>query len=173
MNCLSCQKEIPTKLGYISNAQRYCQHCFIHIIEKRVRKYIREHAKLKKDQRIVAKDQVSSYFAQNIIHVPVKVVKKAAKGTDTLIQLATTDDIVVRFMEHFFLGKKKQTKKKNELYLFSAITDEELALYCQYKNLKFCPKKHELKEFIHKLEQEHPGTLHSLYKSAMELESLI
>lgn len=138
-----------------------------------MRKYIREHAKLKKDQRIVAKDPISNYFAQQVIHVPITMVKKAAKKTDTIIQLTTLDDVVVQFMEHFLLGKKKQKRKKNDLLLLSTITDEELALYCCYKNLKFSPKKHELKEFIHKADQEHPGTLHSMYKSAMELENIL
>ena len=173
MNCLSCQNELPTKLGYLSNAERYCKHCFIHIVEKRVRKYIREHAKLKKDQRIVAADQLSNYFAQHVIHVPIMLLKKPVKNSDTRITLRTLNDIVVEFLEHFFLGKKKQKKQKNELSLFQTLTDEELLLYCAYKELKFSPKKHKLKEFIRKLEQEHPGTLHSMYKSAKELDNII
>lgn len=173
MNCLSCQKEIPAKLGYVSNAQRYCQYCFIHIIEKRVRKYIREHAKLKKGQRVVAKDSISRYFSEQVIHVPITLLKKATKKTDIIIQLITLDDIVARFIEHFLLGKKKQKKNKHELFLFSPITDEELTLYCQYKNLNFSARKHILKDFIFKWEQEHQGTLHSLAKSAKELEEII
>lgn len=173
MKCLICQKEIPTVLGYVSNCQRYCQSCFLFIVEKRIRKYIREHAKLKKDQRIVATEPVAQYFATQVIHVPVNILKKQKEKTDTHITLVTLDDVVVRFLEYFFLGKKRQKKKKTELWLFAAVTDEELALYCTYKRIKFTPQKHVLKDLIQQLEKQHPGALYSLYKSAQELEDIL
>ena len=174
MQCLSCQKEIPTKLGFVSNCHHYCSSCFSHIIEKRVRKYIKECCPLKKGQRILAKDAVSRYFVKNVLHVPVTVVKKSQKKSDLVVSSATLDDVVVSFLESFLLGKKQKTRKdrKNELLLFSTITDEELALYCQYHQLAFIPKKNKMKELVQKLEQEHHGTLHSLSKSAQDLKGI-
>src|SRR3989338_4572155 len=161
MNCLSCHREIPTKLGYISNSYRYCSSCFSHIIERRIRKYIRESAPLKRNQRVVVHDPLSAHFIQHITHVPLVVIKKKQKKNDLVVLLHTLDDIVVQFLDHFLLGKKKILKKKNELWLFSSITDEELSLYCQYHHIRFVPQKHPLKEMILQLEKEHPGTVHA------------
>ena len=172
MNCLSCQREIPTKLGYISNCNRYCHSCFLYIIEKRVRKYIKEHQKLKRGQRIIAKDPASRYFVEHVLHVPLTVIEKAEKKTDIIVQLETLDDVVVVFLEQLFFGKKKQKKKSIDLCFFNAVTDEELTLFCQYYNIFFKPKKHKLKELLLKLEREHPGTLYALYKSANDLKGI-
>ena len=172
MNCLSCHREIPTKLGYISNSYRYCSSCFSHIIERRIRKYIRESAPLKRNQQVVVSNPLSTHFIQHITHVPLVVPKKIQKKNDLVVQLHTLDDVVVQFLDHFLLGKKKITKKKNELWLFSSITDEELTLYCHYHHIRFAAQKHPLKEMILHLEKEHPGTVHALYKSVMELEDI-
>lgn len=178
MQCLKCQREIPLKLGYVSNCYRYCQQCFNHIIEKRVRKYIKEHYPLKRGQRIAVTNAISNYFVKNVLHVPVTLIKKAQKKSDIFVSLATLDDIVVSFLEYFFHGEKiKKTRKinknrKNELLLFSTITDEELSLYCQYHQLPFTPKKNKIKELLQKLEQEHPGTLYALYKSTQDLKEI-
>lgn len=172
MNCLSCQREIPTKLGYISNSYRYCSSCFSHIIERRIRKYIRESAPLKRNQRVVVSDQISAHFIQHITHVPLVVVKKKQKKNDLVVLLHTLDDVVVQFLDHFLLGKKKVLKKNNELWLFSSITDEELALYCQYHKIRFAAQKHPLKEMLLQLEKEHSGTLHALSKSVCDLADI-
>jgi len=172
MNCLTCHREIQTRLGYISNSYRYCSSCFSHIIERRIRKYIRESAPLKRNQRVVVSDPVSAHFMQHITHVPLVVVKKRQKKNDCVVLLHTLDDLVVQFLEHFLLGKKKVVKKKNELRLFSSITDEELALYCQYHKIRFAAQKHPLKEMLLGLEKEHPGTLHALSKSVCDLEEI-
>lgn len=171
MNCLSCQKEIPTKLGYVSNSYRFCTFCFSHIIERRIRKYLKDHS-LKRNQRIVAVDPVSSYFAAHIIHVPVQILKRAAKKTDTQILLHTLDDCAVAYLEHLLSGKKTLKQKKNTLLLFSSVTDEELSLYCQYHKIPFTPKKHPLKVFLLRMEAEHPGTIQALYKSMQDLKEI-
>lgn len=172
MNCLSCQKEIPTKLGYVNNCSRYCQGCFAHIIEKRVRKYVKEHHKLKRGQRVVARDAISRFFLEHVVHVPLTLIRKATKKTDAFVPLRTMDDAIVVFLEHFFFGKKREKKKSKDIFFFTAITDEELALYCKYKGICFTPKKQRLKEYIYSAEKEHPGTLHALYKSCTDLEDI-
>ncbi len=172
MNCLSCQKEIPTKLGYVSNSYRFCKFCFSHIIEKRVRKYLKDHP-LKKDQRIVASNPVPLYFAQQVMHIPLTILKRASKKSDTVILLETLDDLVVAYLEHLLSGKKAKKQKKNTLLLFSSVTDEELTLYCQYHNLAFTPKKHPLKAFLLRMEAEHPGTIQALYKSMQDLKEIL
>lgn len=149
-----------------------------HIVEKRVHKYIREFGFLKKGQRIVASDDVSRHFATHVIHVPVVVLKKKEKRTDIIILPYTLDDIVVEFLEQLFLGKKKlkklkkTKKKKNELYLFSRITDKEMIYYCKDHSLLFKPKKGKLKRHIQEFDKKHQGALYSLYKSAQELKDI-
>ncbi len=173
MNCLNCQREITTKLGCISNCHRYCKNCFSHIIERRVRKYIREQGPLKRNQRIVVSDLLREHFIKHITHVPLVVVKKRQKENDLSVILYTLDDVVVQFLNHFLLGKKKQKQNKNRLFLFSTVTDEELGLYCVYHHLGFVPKKHPLKEMLTKMEKQQPGTLYALYKSAKELSGIL
>lgn len=166
MNCLRCQKEIPTKLGYVSTSYRFCTFCFSHIIEKRVRKYLKDHA-LKKEQRIVASDPISLYFAQHVMHIPL--LKCASKKNNAVI--LTLDDLVVAYLEHLLSGRK--TKKQNALLLFSSVTDEELSLYCLYHKIPFTPKKHPLKKFLLRMEAEHPGTIQALYKSMEDLKEIL
>lgn len=170
MQCLSCQKEIPLKLGFVTQSYRYCKKCFLYHIERRVRNYIREHHPLKKGQRVVVSDAVACYFLEQVVHVPLIIVKKSAEKTDFSVSSATQDDLVVSFLEHILFGKKMCKQRKNILYLFASLTDEELALYCQYSNLSFVPAKNALKERLHSLEQRHPGTMHALAKSMGDLE---
>ncbi|MBI5001807.1 hypothetical protein HZC31_00315 [Candidatus Woesearchaeota archaeon] len=172
MNCLSCQKEIPTKLGYVSNSHRFCKFCFSHIIEKRVRKYLKDHP-LKRGQRIVASHLASLYFAQHVMHIPLTILKRASKKSDTMILSETLDDCAVAYLEHLLSGKKFLKQKKNTLLLFSSVTDEELSLYCQYHKLPFAVKKHPLKPFLLRMETEHPGTIQALYKSMQDLKEIL
>ncbi len=171
MQCLICNREIPLKLGYVSNSQRYCSTCFIHLIERRARKYIKEHHPLKKNQRVVATDSLSSYFLKNIVHVPLTILKKKTKTTDLVLSFATKDDTVVAFLEALFSGKKVKKIEKHFFSFFSSVTDEELALYCQYKHLSFKPRKHPLKKILETIRKQHPETFHSLAKSVEDLEN--
>jgi hypothetical protein len=170
MECLRCAKGIKTKLGYVTNSHRYCRPCFVHIMEKRFRKHVRQFG-LNKDARIVAKDDVSCYFLENIVHVPLTLLKRG-KQTDVLVSLDTADDAAVVFLERLMLAKKNK-QKKNVLCLFHCFTDEELSLYCQYKKMTFTPKKNSMKTKLSKLEQQHPGTLHALEKSMSDLAGLL
>ena len=172
MNCLSCQKEIPTKLGYVSNSHRFCKFCFSHIIEKRVRKYLKDHP-LKRAQRVVASHPASLYFAQQVMHIPLTILKRPSKKSDTIILLETLDDCAVAYLEHLLSGKKFLKQKKNTLLLFSPVTDEELSLYCQYHKIPFFAKKHPLKPFLLRVETEHPGTIQALYKSTQDLKEIL
>lgn len=156
-------KEIPTKLGYVSNCYRYCKNCFVHIIEKRVRKHVRTHHALQPKQRIVANNGVSHYFLEYVLHCPLTILKSKKKRNDIVISSDTIDDACVVFLEKLFgIKQHKQTK---QLGIFLCITDEELGLYCQHKKMPFVPKTHPLKARLHVLEQHHPGTLHALAKS--------
>ncbi len=172
MNCLSCQKEIPTKLGYVSNSYRFCKFCFSHIIEKRVRKYLKDHP-LKRGQRIVASTPASHYFAEHILHVPLTILKRSSGKRETLIGAETLDDCAVAYLEHLLSGKHLLKQKKKTLLLFSVLTDEELSLYCQYHKILFAQKKHPLKQFLLCMEAEHPGTIQALYKSMQDLKEIL
>lgn len=173
MQCLSCQKEIPLQLGFVTQPYRYCKKCFLYQIERRVRNSIREHHPLKKGQRVVVQNSVARYFLEQVVHVPLVLVKKSAKKTDLIVSSATSDDFVVSFLEHILFGKKIARLKKNILYLFASLTDEELALYCHYRNLSFVPAKNTLKDHLHALEQRHSGTMHALAKSMKDLQMLV
>lgn len=170
MQCLSCQKEIPLKLGFVTQQYRYCKKCFLYHIERRVRNSIREHHPLTKGQRVVVQNSVSRYFLEHVVHVQLILVKKLMKKTDLVVSSATQDDLVVSFLEHILFGKKMLKQKKNIFPLFASLTDEELALYCHYRNLSFVPAKNALKEKLHGLEQRHPGTMHALAKSMKDLK---
>lgn len=172
MNCLSCQKEISTKLGYVSNSYRFCTFCFSHIIERRIRKYLKDHP-LKRGQRVVAPDSVRSYFAQHVMHIPLTILRRASKKNDMLLLSETLDDCAVAYLEHLLSGKKIIRQKKTNLLLFSSVTDEELSLYCQYHKIPFTPKKHPLKAFLLRMETEHPGTIQALYKSMQDVKEIL
>ncbi len=172
MLCLSCQKEIPLKLGFVTQPYRYCKKCFLYQIERRVRNSIREHHPLKKGQHVVVQNSVARYFLEQVVHVPLVLVKKSTKRTDLVVSSATQDDFVVTFLEHILFGKKILRLKKNILPLFASLTDEELGLYCCYRKIPFLPAKNTLKERLHGLEQRHPGTMHALAKSVKDLQSV-
>jgi hypothetical protein len=169
MNCLRCDKEMKTKLGFVTTSYRYCKSCFILIIEKRFRKHVRKFH-LKPKQRVVAKDALSRYFLERIVHVPLNILKRKVMDSDLVVSLDTIDDAVVLYLEHLFFAKKQS---KQILSLFHCVTDEELSLYCSYKRLSFTPKKHALKEKVHVLEKQYPGTLHALQKSMVDLQGIL
>ncbi len=173
MQCLSCQNEIPLKLGFVTQPYRYCKKCFLHHIERRIRNYIREQHPLKKGQRVAVQNSVAHYFLEHVVHVPLILVKKPAKRTGLSVSSATRDDFVVAFLGHILFGKKLFRQKKNIFFIFASLTDEELALYCCYRNLSFVPAKNTLKESLYTLEQRHPGTMHALAKSISDLKEII
>jgi hypothetical protein len=201
MECLRCDKGIKTKLGFVTNSHRYCKNCFVHIIEKRLRKHLRQFH-LKPKQRVVAKDALSRYFLEEVVHVPLQLLKRG-KQSDVVVSLDTADDVAVVYLErlmgidvgsvlkshpltpyqppkskrsHVAGGKKTLSSNTAEnevvLSLFHCLTDEELSLYCKYKKLQFVPKKSDMKHKLHKLEEQHPGTLHALQKSMVDLQGI-
>ncbi len=172
MECLRCSKKIPVQLRFTTTALRYCKNCFISIIEKRLRKYFR-HYMLKKKNRVVVKDAVSRYVFENVVHVPLQILKRKIKKTDFVVSLDTADDAVVAYLGHLFFAKKYVKLSKTMLQPFRCLTDEELLLYCDYNKLDFKPQKNPLKQKLHALEQHYPGTLHALEKSMRDLEGIL
>ncbi|MFA6888857.1 MAG: hypothetical protein WC254_05165 [Candidatus Woesearchaeota archaeon] len=163
MQCVICKKRPVTVF-------QYCSLCVVHLIEKRARKYIKEHHKLKKGQTIVANTPLSKYFAEHVIHVPVNIINKKRKISEVIISTDTLNDCVVSFLERLFTEKKE--KKTKELLLFSTITDQELKIYCKVHKIPFKIKQHKLKEILQKVEYAHPGTVYGLYKSKEELKKI-
>ncbi|PIN80487.1 hypothetical protein COV16_00795, partial [Candidatus Woesearchaeota archaeon CG10_big_fil_rev_8_21_14_0_10_34_8] len=101
MKCLSCNKK--------ESKYKYCKKCFVNIVERRVRKHVRVFG-LKKDQKVVVNDNVTMYFLENIIHLPLKI----NKNIGLKLSLITIDDECSAYLERLLFGKK--TKKQNSLF---------------------------------------------------------
>jgi len=178
MACIKCKKTKNEHIKHLGGS--LCPSCFSKIIEKRVRKSLRENNWIKPKDSVIAIDN-ETIKAKTGIHIlktifkntplkinikkgniplPSKTVKKRSK----IVIPWTADDEIEQFLDALFNNQK--ISKNKYIKLLINISDEELQLYAKANKIK---GKKEKKSFLGKnldeLEKRYPGSKLGLLKS--------
>ena len=180
MKCKSCNKESKVHLAYPPH--ELCEECFLKIIEKRVRKYVRINKLFKKNDKILIindnskEAQVNKYILKSIIkNMPATITEKeTSKGTrvDKIIMPWNLDDEINQYLEEV-MNKKKEKRNTKEIKILKPVLDSEVEIFAKIKGFKYKKVKHQEKNpFLKGLEEKHPGTKFSLLKSSETLNKI-
>jgi hypothetical protein len=163
MKCYLCKRGGNIKL---QKGRDICSDCFVRLIEKRVRKYVRLNKLFKRNDGLVVKDAIDRYFISNL-DLPVNFVKKGKK-----VVLWSMDDEVNEFVSGLFSGKK--VKKTKDIRLLKVVTDKELLLFAKIKGLKFKANKknNDVQKFLDAIEKKHGNIKYNLLKNIEELKKI-
>ena len=165
----------------------YCRKCFLHIIEKRIRKNIRINIGFKKDDKILVMEPICKYIINKFskiieIHYISKSKFKIKNWNENVYKNKlllefikknkikytfipqTIDEKIHPYLNSLFKGEKLKTILNNKkIYpLFNKITSEELLRFCNYRKIKYLQKKSKINEFLNNLENKYPGTKFSI-----------
>lgn len=150
----------------------YCNRCFVFIIEKRIKKALRDSGLLRSGVKLYPESADAKIILQRVVSMPVVFVKKTAKhvkhvGHVVRINLDTLDDDNISFLENY-LGSRKQRKKGKTLSLFKHVTDEEAVRYFLLLEKKYTPKKNVLKNLLCVFFVKYPETRYALHQAKSE-----
>lgn len=159
MLCLRCEKKVEGS---------YCNRCFVFIIEKRLKKSLRDSGLLKPGIHLYTENAYVKAILQKIVNMPVVFVKKKTKKT-IYVTLNTLDDMNVAFFADY-LGLKKEKKQRawRNIALFQHITDDEAVRYFALLKKKFQPKQHPLKKSLQTFFAKYPETRYALHQASEE-----
>jgi len=162
MKCYKCDRPAKVHIGHL---RPLCNNCFIKIIEKRIRKYIRINKLIKKNDKLLIKDPLSLYFIKKIIKSPIKIINKKGKNAKEIFPWSLDDECSL-FLDLFF-NKNFNIKniENNKIKLFKTITDEELTEFSKIKHIKYKQlKKHRNINLLDNLNKKYPDIRFSLLK---------
>lgn len=178
MPCIKCKKPEKVDLKHLGGP--LCYSCFAEVIEKRVRKSLREQDWLKPGQKVVFIDDstlkaaVAKYLLKSIFKgqpfdidfkkASISSVEKAAKGYDRIILPWSMDDETEQFLAALMDNKK--LPKAKYIKLLVTLLDEEIILFARIKKLEGrIKKKSKLSRMLDDLEKRYPGSKFGLLRS--------
>ncbi|MBD3303575.1 hypothetical protein GF343_00355 [Candidatus Woesearchaeota archaeon] len=178
MKCIKCSKTAKIGLKHLGGS--LCPSCFAEVIEKRVRKSLRDNKWLKPADRIIYIDDgtlqskagihlINAIFKNQPFNICFKkgLIKSAArlsKGYDKVLIPWNMDDEVVQFLDALFNAKK--VPKKRHIKFLINISDEEIAFFAKIKKIKGTQKaKTRLGKMLDDLEKRYPGSKFGLLRS--------
>lgn len=190
MKCYKCEK-----LGeYKTDNKKFCKYCFSDIIEKRIRKEIRIHDLIQKNDKILIlddnsiKSKTNIFFLEGLIKDPtikvdIKKIKnfKINKNYDTkkkytkIVFPWTLDDEITIYLKSFFEDFKTEfLHTKKIIKPLIGVTYDELSNYSKIKNIKGATSKPIAKDIslmIERLEKRYPGTKFGVLKTIRKLNT--
>ena len=178
MKCIKCSKTASIDMKHLGGS--LCSKCFAEVIEKRVRKSLRQHDWLKPKDKVLViddnslKSKASIYLLKSIFKGQpfnlsfkkgsIKSADKLAKGYDKAIIPWNMDDEVEQHLDALFNNKK--IKKTRFIKLLSNVSDEEIDYFARINKIKGRKKaKTGLGKKIDALENRYPGSKFGLQKS--------
>lgn len=194
MKCLKCKK--PATQQYVD--KHLCNSCYTALIEKRVRKHIRLESKIKKNTTILALDEVSKYFLDRIISMPVKIIKRNSssfsvkkmdenlfssskikefikeKKINTVVIPWTLDDEAEGFLEQVMISNKSKKTPDKFLKLFKTISRKDIKQFCKIRKVNFKSQKEtQISKLLDTMEKKYPGTKNSVLKSSEQIRKAL
>jgi len=167
----------------------FCKPCYLKVIEKRIRKYLRVNFKMTQDQTWLSFDRATTYMIKkiqpridlvtmpksrfNIMHWSLSILKnqqvlsyiKANKINKVLLPL-TKDSIIEDYIINLYKGNKHQKYSfKKFIPLFLAIDDKEFKWYLNERKIKFRLPNSRIREDIDTIENKYFGTKSSILSS--------
>lgn len=173
MKCHLCNKSASIILK--TSNLNYCKNCFTRLIERRIRRYIRHHQLIKKDDTLYIHDALSEYVIKKILKgLPITITHKKTKVSRSVIP-SCLEDYTHRFLENLFdLKTLKFKQEQNFIYLFTPIMEEELVSYAKIRNLPYKKKKKDsIRLFLDNIEDKHPSTKNSLLRSIQKMQEIL
>ncbi len=190
MGCETCKKKATQK---ITN-HHYCNRCFGTLMEKRVRKQIRESQQFEKPEKIIIIDdntiqsKLNIHFIKKIITNP-KITFKTKKTKNfniknlnseekTILPLCL-DDLAEEFLNKIIKkqdhGKRTKQNKDNKIIILKTVTLQELEAYAKINKIRYEKNKtkNDASRFMDEMENKYSGTKHALLKSINELDEII
>ncbi|MBW2973116.1 hypothetical protein KY346_01850 [Candidatus Woesearchaeota archaeon] len=178
MKCIKCNKIASIDLKHLGGS--LCSNCFAEVIEKRVRKSLRQHDWLKPKDKVLViddnslKSKVSIYLLKSIFKGKpfnlsfkkgsVKSAEKLSKGYDKVIIPWNLDDEAEQHLDALFNNKK--IKKTRFIKLLLNVSDEEIDYFARIKKIRGRKKaKTELGKKLDALEKRYPCSKFGLQKS--------
>ncbi len=172
MNCKKCSRPAKTHLKHLGDL---CAGCFAEIIEKRVRKSMRENSWIQRKNKVFIVDNgtitfaVSKHLLENIskdLPMEISVVKEPCEGK-VVIPWSLDNEIEGRLQELF--GEAEE--KTQYIKLLKSVSDEEIITFAEVKQLKgTLPQKGILGRKLSEMEQKYPGSKFGLLKSFQNLD---
>lgn len=169
MDCISCKK----KSNLLYDGRDYCSSCYCKLLERRVRKYIRQNKFIKPNDVLFINNPLIFYIIEKVVKgMPLKIVKRKTKNSKTVI-LWTLDDEVSEFIESILSNKFKLVTRKDIMPL-RPLKDSDIALYAKYKKISFKPNNKPYSyKFLKDLEKKYPELFFSISRSIKELEKVL
>ena len=155
-----------------------CPSCFSKIIEKRVRKSLREHNWIKpKDKVLVIDDGTLKAKAGVFLLKPIfknkpfditfkksPIPEKNPKKYAKVLIPKNLDDIAEEYLDNLFNNKK--TKACSFIAYLSCVSDDEIVIFAKINNIQGKkPAKTMLGKMLDALEEKYPGSKFGLIKS--------
>ena len=151
-------------------SDEFCDSCFLEVIYKRIRKYVRINRFIQKDDCLIIKDPLTKKIFEFIINTPVTITNhgKVTSKSKEIITLCL-DDIEEQYMDNLFQGKTFKLKfKQNQIPLYLLLTKEEMQRLAKLHKVKLPMRKNTLvSEFIDDFEKQIPGTKFNIKKSIL------
>jgi len=180
MKCYKCNNKGSIK----TDNKFFCNNCFNEIIEKRIRKEIRQSNLLSKNDKVLIiddgteKSAINKYILKKIIKDPTitfTIRKSIAKSEDyTKIVLPwVLDDEAINYLKTMFTENKTKTLVDTKMIKpLINITTKEAISFAKMHNLKFeksKPLDKDLNAMIEKMEDKYPGTKFGILKTIKNL----
>lgn len=162
MHC-ACGKPAETAFQHLGPL---CKPCFIEVLERRVRKVLKDAGWLKRDQKVCFADEKSAQAkaALALLKAVIKglPVQYVQEQPEVVLSAKTADDEAEVFLHQLFAGKLEQ---QNTVNLLANITTAEIEKYCHLENIDGeKAEKSELRTKLEALDQRYPGTMFALQK---------
>lgn len=181
--CWHCRKRKSRKeLSFMT--QPFCKECFLNVIEKRIRKFIRINKLFSVHQKIGVLDDgsngaaITRYVLDKLsLKMPIELIyrkrltSKTLSKVDRFVFPITTEDYVDSFLEHLYLDDVENFFEEEFLSIVLNVTEKECFYFVRYLELKEKPNMqvHELDTF----DKPYPETKFATLNSIKELKKIL
>ncbi|MBW3001656.1 hypothetical protein KY338_00680 [Candidatus Woesearchaeota archaeon] len=178
MACIKCSRTAKIDLKHLGGS--LCPSCFAEVIEKRVRKSLRDNKWLKPADKILYIDDgtlqskvgiylIKAIFQNQPFNIDfkkgtIKSADKLSKGYNKVLIPWNLDDEIEQYLDALFNAKK--VPKTKHIKLLINISHEEISYFAKIKKIKGRQKtKSKLGKMLDSLEKRYPGSKFGLLRS--------
>lgn len=175
MSCSKC----PGKAVYENkNTGNLCSSCFLDMIEKRIRKELKNSGWLNKNEKVLILDDNSleanvteDLFKKAIGSLPLQIEKSTDlnENYNHVILPWSLERETNGFLDELFNSKKSEKAKTKYIKLLKSVSEEEIILIAKVKNIQGKLKGNE-RDYVSKLEKKYPGSKLALVKAVEEFK---
>ena len=167
LSCLKCKNP--------RYRTEFCKACFCELVERKVKKYLRENQFVKKGDRLAVKDPLCRQGLLDAIQgLPVELVEEG-KDAKQVLPL-TMDDTLDVFFDKVFYGNEGKIipqEDQNIIALFRMIKARDVEAYAKAKKLPFTLRTTKYTALLDVLEKNHQETRTSVLNSIDELKEIL